>query len=146
MMQRLWIGFLITVFFGNIYALANDHIAFVKNVQGDVKVKRDDTLITIKQRDKLYRFDVIIVKPKSSVGLIFRDGSVLSLDENSYLRIDEFLFNPPKKLFDFRLSLKKGTAIFESGKIGTLSPESFEFHIPEGTIGIRGTKFLVEVK
>ncbi len=42
--------------------------------------------------------------------------------------------------------MSKGLATFESGKIGKLSPESVRFRIPEGTIGIRGTKFYVEVK
>ena len=82
----------------------------------------------------------------SRVGVIFRDGSVLSLEGNSFLRIKEFIFQPIEDKFDFKLFLKKGTALFESGKIGTLSPKSFRFEIPQGTVGIRGTKFLVEVK
>ena len=44
------------------------------------------------------------------------------------------------------MNLKKGKAVFSSGKIGKLSPESVKFRIPEGIIGIRGTQFAVEVK
>ena len=36
--------------------------------------------------------------------------------------------------------------MFESGKVSEISPESFEFKIPDGIIGIRGTKFIIELK
>ena len=51
-----------------------------------------------------------------------------------------------KKKYKVDLELKKGKAMFSSGKIGKLSPKSFKLRIPEGAIGIRGTKFVVEVK
>ena len=54
--------------------------------------------------------------------MIFHDGSVLTLEEKSFLRIKEFVFLPIEKKFNFHLYLKKGGALFESGKIGTLSP------------------------
>jgi hypothetical protein len=34
----------------------------------------------------------------------------------------------------------------ETGKIGKLAPQNFAFQIPQGTIGIRGTKFIVDVE
>ncbi|NOX16251.1 MAG: FecR domain-containing protein [Epsilonproteobacteria bacterium] len=51
-----------------------------------------------------------------------------------------------KNKFAFDLNMKKGLASFESGKIGKLAPKVVHFRVPEGTIGIRGTKFYVEVK
>lgn len=136
--------FLILCFALNVYA--NEGIAIVKQAVGDVSVKRQGMVKPIKQRDRLFREDVLITGEASSVGVIFHDGSVLSLGEKSHLVIEEFIFQPIEQKFQFDINMNKGTAIFESGKIGTLSPESFRFKIPEGTIGIRGTKFLVEVK
>ena len=127
-------------------AFAAEGIAIVKQVVGEVSVKRKGVVKIIKQRDRLQREDVLITGEKSSVGIIFHDGSVLSLGEKSHLVIEEFIFQPIEKKFQFDLNMDKGTAIFESGKIGVLSPDAFRFKIPEGTIGIRGTKFLVEVK
>jgi len=60
--------------------------------------------------------------------------------------INKFIVKPSKKKYDVDLKLKKGKAVFSSGKIGKLSPKSVKFRIPEGIIGIRGTKFAVEVK
>jgi hypothetical protein len=123
-----------------------DDIAIIKSVHGSVTIKRSDQLLKVQQSDKLRVGDILITDKNSQVGIIFHDGSVLSLKERSFFRIKEFEFIPIENKFTFKLKLKKGTALFESGKIGTLSPENFSLEIPEGTIGIRGTKFLVEVR
>lgn len=127
-------------------ALAGEGIAIVKQAQGKVSVKRSGEIIGLALSDKLQSGDILITGSGGRVGVIFHDGSVLALEENSLLRIKAFEFRPLENRFKFNLQLKKGTSVFESGKIGTLAPEDFSFEVPEGTIGIRGTKFLVEVK
>ena len=144
--MKRWLWILICGIMLNVVAVADDGIAIVKSVEGSVSVKRTHETLPLKARDRLFKNDIIMTGEKSSVGLIFHDGSVLSLGEKSYLRIDEFIFKPSEQQFKFKLSMDKGSALFESGKIGTLAPEAFELKIPEGTVGIRGTKFLVEVK
>lgn len=123
-----------------------DEVAIIKKVKGDVKIKRSNEFIEARASDNLEPGDILITGKDSLIGVIFHDGSVLSLKENSFLRISEFEFKPIEDKFKFRLKLKKGAALFESGKIGTLSPEDFSFEVPEGTIGIRGTRFLVEIR
>jgi hypothetical protein len=127
------------------FAAAAD-IAIVKTVQGVVTIKRGETLVSAQPSATLQQGDLLITDNDSHVGVIFQDGSILTLQENSFLQIRNFLFEPLEQNFNFKLKLKRGTALFESGKIGTLAPEKFQFEIPEGTIGIRGTKFLVEVR
>ena len=138
-----------TLLFGLIFcasAWAAEEIAIVKQVQGKVSIKRSGEIHTAAQGDKLQAGDILITDAASSVGAIFHDGSILTLEEKSFLRIDAFLFKPIENKFKFNLFLENGSALFESGKIGNLAPEDFSFEIPAGTIGIRGTKFLVEVK
>jgi hypothetical protein len=137
----LLVGFLLCT-----VAWAADDIAIIKTTQGDVTVKRNAEIITIHQADRLQSGDILITGKASRVGIIFHDGSVLSLEEKSFLHIVDYIFKPLKKKFNFNLSLKKGAALFESGKISDIAPEAFKFDIPQGTIGIRGTKFIVEVK
>ena len=140
-----WTLLLICVLFLSVPAWCSD-IAIIKNLQGSVKIKRVDQVLIAEQSHNLQSGDILITGENSHVGVIFHDGSSLTLKENSFLRINDFVFKPLENKFNFSLKLKKGAALFESGKIGTLSPENFHFEIPEGTIGIRGTKFLVEVK
>lgn len=123
-----------------------EEVAIIKSVHGSVKIKRSGEVTHAQPSDNLESGDILITGNDGQVGLIFHDGSILSLRENSFLRIRNFEFKPIENKFDFKLNLTKGAALFESGKIGTLAPESFSLEVPEGTIGIRGTKFLVEVR
>jgi len=121
-------------------------IAIVKKTTGKVLVKRNKKEITLKAGSSLKVGDIVMSKSKSSAGIIFDDGSRLSLGENAIVVIREFKVKPSTKEYDVDLNLKRGKAIFSSGKIGKLAPEALKFRIPEGIIGIRGTKFAVEVK
>ena len=121
-------------------------VGIVKTTTGTVEVKRDAKAIELKVGSTLENGDIIMTKSKSSVGITFDDGTRLSLGEKAIFVIKIFKVKPEKKEFDVDVYLKKGKAIFSSGKIGKLSPESVKFRIPEGIIGIRGTKFAVEVK
>ncbi len=144
-MKRLLMGMLL-IFISCGGALANNSIAIVKLTQGEVSAKRQGTTFSLKPGANLKAGDILITGSRSRIGIIFNDGSVLTLEEKSFLRIREFVFKPVTKDFKFNLFLKHGTGLFESGKIGKLAPQDFKFEIPDGVIGIRGTKFLVEVK
>lgn len=139
-----WVPLLICILFLATPVWADD-IAIIKNLKGTVKIKRMGQVLIAEKSHNLQAGDILITGKDGQVGAIFHDGSVLTLKENSFLRINSFEFKPIENKFKFGLKLKKGAALFQSGKIGTLSPENFRFEIPEGTIGIRGTKFLVEV-
>jgi len=122
------------------------NVAIVKKVTGETKVKRNKELLPLKVGDSLQDGDIIMSQSKSSIGIIFDDGSRLSLGEKAIFVIKKFKVAPSKKEYNVDLDLKKGKAVFSSGKIGKLAPKSVKFRIPEGIIGIRGTKFAVEVK
>ncbi len=140
-MQKIFLFFIIST-----SLLFASGIAIVKKIGGEVFVKRNSHLISLKAGEQLYEGDILITKKNGKIGIIFDDGTLLSLGENSILNINKYIFKPASNNFDINLDMKKGLAAFESGKIGKLSPKSVKFKIPEGTIGIRGTKFLVEVK
>ena len=127
-------------------ATAED-IAIIKTwSQGSVSIKRAGQLLPAQLSDNLEAGDILITAKDSRIGVIFHDGSVLTLEQNSLLRITAFEFKPIENKFRFNLNLSKGATLFESGKIGTLAPDKFSLDVPGGSIGIRGTKFLVEVR
>lgn len=121
-------------------------IALVKDVSGNVNAQDEHGIVVVKKGSWLSEKMVVSTQEKSSLTLIFKDNSVVSLGSNSILVLEKYLFNPAKKEYDFKLNLEAGTASFESGKIGELSPDSFSFQTPEATVGIRGTKFIVKVQ
>lgn len=127
------------------FTFANE-VAIVKKLDGNVKVQRDGTNTVLKIGDEISQSDTIITGSDGSVGLLFHDGTALSLGNDSTISVEEYIFQPAQRKYAFKLNMKKGLASFESGKIGKLAPESVEFKVPDGIIGIRGTKFFVEVK
>lgn len=138
--------FLTTIFVFAMLGFASENIAMIKFAKGDVHVKNNQGSLHATAGYSLREKDIIITGKNSEASVAFRDGSVLTLGANSYILVENFVFNPLEKKFNFNLNLKKGTTVFESGKIGKLAPESFNMKIPQGVIGIRGTKFLVDAK
>jgi len=137
------IVFLIAVSLG---ASASEAVALIKNVKGESTLKRENTIFPAEKGELLLRRDVIQTGENATMGLSFNDGTRLSVGPKSILVIDDYLFQPAKKNFRFDLTLQKGTAVFESGKISKLAPEKVKFRVPQGVIGIRGTKFVVEAE
>ena len=121
-------------------------VGIVKKITGTVEVKRGKSVMLLKKGSRLENGDMIITKAKSSIGIIFDDGTRLSLGAKAIFVIKKFIVKPSKKKYDVDLELKKGKAVFSSGKVGKLAPKSVKFRIPTGVIGIRGTKFAVEAK
>lgn len=121
-------------------------VAIVKSVDGEASAKLDSNIIQLKSGDSLSEKMIIQTKSNSGITITFKDGSVLILGSNSIMNLKKYVYKPAEKEYDFKLYLQQGAASFESGKIGELSPESFIFQTPEGTVAIRGTKFLVNVK
>lgn len=121
-------------------------VAMIKKMSGTVEVKRAKKILLAKEGDLLENGDIVLTKSKSSVGIVFDDGTRVSLGGKAIFLIKKFKVEPDKQEYDVDLELKKGKAVFSSGKIGKLSPKSVKFRIPTGIIGIRGTKFAVEAK
>lgn len=126
--------------------LSAETVAYVKNLQGSGTLQRKSNMIPIQAGMEVVQNDLIQTGEKGMVALSFNDGTMISVGPKSVLLIDEYLFSPAKKQYRFNMSLQKGSAAFESGKIGKLAPETVKFNVPQGVIGIRGTKFVVEVE
>ncbi len=124
----------------------NDEVALIKTTQGDVSVKRGNETLAVQKGDVLLEHDILQTGEKGMIGLSFNDGTLISLGAKSVFSIDAYLFAPAQKKFVFEVMLHKGTAAFESGRIGKLAPQKVRFKTTQGIIGIRGTKFVVEVE
>ena len=144
--QNMMAGFLILIFSFSHNARAQDiHVALVRNVSGDVKIICAQSDIVATVGTQLLRSDVVVSGPKSSSGIVFRDGTLLTVGASTELEISRYVFQPAEAKYDFSVYLRKGEAIYSSGKIGKLSPESVSVNTPKSTVGVRGTRFIVKV-
>lgn len=129
-----------------VVSLSAQDIALVKSIKGSVNAKDKSTSIVVKKGDWLSEKMTIYTAENSGVTMIFKDNSVVVLGSSSILILEKYLFKPSQNNYAFKLFLEKGTASFESGKIGEMAPDDFTFKTPDATVGIRGTKFMVKVQ
>jgi hypothetical protein len=138
--------YIILVLVSLFITLQAGEIAVVKTLKGSVYAKSGEKTFALHEGSTLDVNMTLFTKANSLVTIIFKDDSVLNLGQNSVINLRTFVFEVPQSKYDFKLYLKKGSMVFESGKIGDLSPKDFELKTPQGIVAIRGTKFAVKVE
>ncbi len=126
-------------------AVASESIGFIKSVSGTVFLENGDTEVKATKNMKIVEGDRIVTTGKSGVGVIFKDDTALSLGPKSEIEIKHFQFEPFENKLSFVTELFHGTFSFISGQIVKLAPDKVEIQTPNATLGVRGTKFLVQV-
>lgn len=120
-------------------------IGFIKSATGAVSIKQGETVTAVNQGTPLFKSDVLITGSNSSAGIIFTDGTTFAVDQNSEINIKDYLFQPQDNAYAFELFLKKGKAIYSSGKIEKLAPDKVCLTTPRATVGVRGTHVILQV-
>jgi len=144
-MRIILVTILITFFaFSGLANAADEHVAIFKDVAGSVKIIRNHQDIVAVSGSQLMRSDIVVTAPNSSGGIVFKDGTLLTLGSSSEVKINQYVFQPEEAKYDFAVYLSKGSAIYSSGKIGHMSPESVSVGTPRATVGVRGTRFIVQ--
>lgn len=121
-------------------------VGSITSVEGTVSVIREGETLTAEKGTRLFKDDVVKTGEKSSVGIVLRDDSTLSLGPSSELTMSEFTFKPDEGTLSMTLKIVKGTLAYVSGQIAKLAPGAVQVETPEGVAAVRGTELLVEVK
>ncbi|MDO8595424.1 MAG: FecR domain-containing protein, partial [Sulfuricaulis sp.] len=134
------------MFFGwMLFSLSAFAAALVETVTGDVKAGTTASTATAVRKDqRINPGSVVVTGPKSLTTLRFDDGQAIVLQENTEFRISAYSFvrNDPKK-DSFVVDLLKGAMRSVSGLLGQRSSQAYAVRVPQATIGIRGTDFMV---
>lgn len=83
--------------------------------------------------------------PAASLGVTLTDNTVMSFGPGTEVTVDEYLFEPDRGELKLGASMTRGTLNFISGLIARMRPEAQTVRTPTGTIGVRGTHFLVKI-
>ncbi|HXF65976.1 MAG TPA: FecR family protein [Burkholderiales bacterium] len=109
---------------------------------GDTVAVRDKQVIKLTFGSTVQERDVLRTGPASNLQVRFLDESVLSMRENSEIRIDEFRFtgkeDGTERAF-FRL-LKGGLRMI-TGIVGRTNHQNYRMSTVTATIGVRGTDY-----
>jgi hypothetical protein len=138
--------FVLTALFASMATAQVDPIGRIKDVEGTAHITQNGQRSEAKVGAAVYLNDVLETGVDGSMGVTFRDESRLSLGADTSMTVDEFVYSPEEKTGSFLTRMTRGTLLFVSGLIAKSSPEAAKVETPEGTIGIRGTRFLVSVE
>ncbi len=75
----------------------------------------------------------------------FIDDTQVSLTENTYMEINEYVFDPDPNKSKMALNFVSGTARFATGGLGLVARQNIQIQTPTASIGIRGTDFTTTV-
>lgn len=121
-------------------------IGYVKTVQGDAAVLVSGKAETAQPGTPLHVGHVLKTGKLGSMGVIFKDNTIMSLGPNTEITIDAYLFAPDQGNLRLGASMTRGTLNYVSGLIAKLKPEAVTLKTPTGIIGVRGTRFLTKVE
>ena len=119
---------------------ANEFIGVIAAGVGDILNQKNEKLST---GSKIYFGDTIIVKAQSNAQILLLDETALTVGEKSEITIDEFIYDPQSKVGKIVSNIKIGTVKIITGEISKKNPDNLEVNIPTGSVGARGTEFVV---
>ena len=120
--------------------IANEFIGVVAVGVGNISNQKNEKLIT---GSKIYFGDTIVVSEQSNSQILLLDETALTIGEKSELTIDDFVYDPQTKVGKIVSNIKVGTVRVITGEISKQNPDNLEVNIPTGSIGARGTEFIV---
>ena len=121
-------------------------IGFVKIAQGQASVLTAGNLVKAQPGTPLHLGSVLKTGSDGSLGVTFKDNTMMSFGPDTELTVEEYLYAPADGDLKLVASLVKGTLHYISGVIAKLKPEAVSVKTPTGIIGVRGTRFLVKAE
>ena len=133
------IRWLLFCIFSFVFAYAD--IGYVKSVEGEVFILRDNFLEPLQKDDVLKKNDLISTKKSSRAILTFKDDTSVTIGQNSDFSILEYLYDE-ESAENNKLEFFYSRGVFKtvSGKLGKLNQKNFKLKTRTASMGIRGTE------
>jgi hypothetical protein len=120
-------------------------VGYVKNVKGTATVTTNGVVVEAQPGTPLHQGSALRTEAQSSMGVTFKDNTLMSFGPNTLLTVEEYLYEPAEGKLKLGARMGKGTLNYVSGVIAKLQPEAVTVKTPTGMIGVRGTQFLLKV-
>jgi hypothetical protein len=121
-------------------------IGYVKTLSGEASVTTGKDRVVAKLGTPLFQGSQLKTGHTGSMGVTFKDDTVMSFGPDTELTVDEYLYAPNQGKLKLASKLAKGSMNYVSGVIAKLQPDAVSVRTPTGTIGVRGTQFVVYVE
>jgi hypothetical protein len=102
---------------------------------------------TLTRRAVVYEHDVVTTDKTSTGEIGFTDGSLMTLNNDSSIKIDEYKFKAGGGTAENKsvMGLVKGGFRTITGAIPKENPDGYKINTPVATIGVRGTEFVTQL-
>lgn len=117
----------------------------IKVVSGTAFVVRPGGTIRAEVGQSVFETDSLRTGDDGSIGITLDDDTRLSLGPSSEVRLDTFRYAPAEGSVGLAMKFLRGIAVYVSGQIAKLSPDSVRLETPSAIVGVRGTTLAVRV-
>lgn len=121
-------------------------IGRIKSLVGEVAIQRGSSKIVATPGFQLDQGDIVLTGKTGRVGIAFLDNTRMALGPNSRITLDEFSYDRSRQTGSFVTSVNRGSLGVVSGTIAKSKRDAMRVRTPTSMLGVRGTRFVVEVK
>lgn len=126
-------------------AASAEAVGSIKTVTGLAYVVTDGRPVRATVGQPVHLGSVLRTGADASLGVSFRDGTLMAFGPRTELTVDEYLYAPAQGQLRLGARLARGTLNYISGVIAKLRPDGVSITTPAGVIGVRGTQFVARV-
>ena len=121
-------------------------IGRIKALVGAVSIQRGASIIAATPGFQLDQGDIVLTGKTGRAGIAFLDNTRMALGPNSRITLDEFAYDRSRQTGSFVTSVNRGSLGVVSGNIAKSKRDAMRVRTPTSLLGVRGTRFVVEVK
>ncbi len=118
---------------------------YIKTVSGGAFVVRQNATIAARAGEAVFASDILRTSVGGAVGVTLRDDTRISLGSDSEVRIDRYVYAPGEGGLGMVLKFVRGVAVYVSGRIAKMAPDSIRLEAPAAIVGVRGTTLAIRV-
>lgn len=127
-------------------APASAEIGRVKSSVGPVQIQRGTTQLPVKPGLKLEQGDYIVTGKNGRVGIAFVDDTRFAVGPNSKVKLSKFGYDRTRQTGEFVTEVDRGSLGVVSGKIAKSKQDAMKVRTPTSMLGVRGTKFILDIR
>jgi hypothetical protein len=120
-------------------------IGRVKSSVGVVSIQRAGRPLPVSPGVKLEPGDVLVTGKTGRLGVAFTDNTRFAVGPNSRVALTEYIYDRTRQTGSFLTSVNRGSLGVVSGRIAKSQRDAMRVRTPTSMLGVRGTKFVVEV-
>ena len=120
-------------------------IARIKQSSGTAAVERGGQRLKSAPGVQLLAGDRLLTGKDGRISVTFIDNTRFAVGPNSQVSVSEFQYDRTRQKGSFVTRVDRGSLAVVSGKIAKSNRDAMKVRTPNTLLGVRGTKFIIEV-